>query len=199
MNDAPLVQRIPLAAQPVMPWQNGGGVTRQVAIDPDGATLATGFRWRVSFANVAQSGPFSRMPGIDRSLWLVRGDGMRIRFHDREVTLDRPLQRVDFRGEDDANATLLGGACEDCNVMTRRGKVRADAEWLELEAGRTSQISGVGTKLLVAVEGCVEVMAPRIELAAGDAARWDADSAMRFCATVRSRVLCIRLAAFARD
>jgi environmental stress-induced protein Ves len=61
-----------------MPWANGGGSTRQVAIDPPGATLAGAFRWRVSIAQIASDGPFSRLPGIDRAMWLVRGNGVRL-------------------------------------------------------------------------------------------------------------------------
>lgn len=44
------------------PWKNGGGVTREIAAQPPGASL-DGFAWRVSVADVAQPGPFSRFPG----------------------------------------------------------------------------------------------------------------------------------------
>jgi len=49
------------------PWKNGGGVTREVAAFPEGAALDA-FVWRVSVADVAQAGPFSRFAGIDRTL-----------------------------------------------------------------------------------------------------------------------------------
>ena len=42
------------------PWKNGGGITHEVIrvpADPED------FRWRVSMAEVAASGPFSRFTG----------------------------------------------------------------------------------------------------------------------------------------
>ncbi|NYH19335.1 HutD/Ves family protein [Paraburkholderia bryophila] len=57
------------------PWKNGGGVTREVAAVPEQAGLDC-FVWRVSIADVAQAGPFSRFAGIDRTLVLLSGAGM---------------------------------------------------------------------------------------------------------------------------
>ena len=85
--------------QRVVPWRNGGGSTRQVAIAPPDGGLGTGFAWRVSVAGVAADGPFSALPGIDRSLWLLRGAGMDLDLDGELVRLDRPLQRLDFAGE----------------------------------------------------------------------------------------------------
>ena len=62
----------------VMPWKNGAGSTTELLIDPPGATLAGGFRWRVSMATVAESGPFSSFPGLDRTLLLLEGEGMEL-------------------------------------------------------------------------------------------------------------------------
>ncbi len=42
-----------------------------------GAGLET-FIWRVSVADVASDGPFSRFPGIDRTIMLLEGAGMRL-------------------------------------------------------------------------------------------------------------------------
>src|SRR5580693_9452195 len=54
------------------PWRNGGGITREIAAWPPGATL-TDFDWRVSMAAVREAGPFSHFPGIDRVLTIVEG------------------------------------------------------------------------------------------------------------------------------
>lgn len=133
----PDVVRIPLAAQPVMPWANGGGSTRQVAIDPPDASVQQGFAWRISIAQVASDGPFSRLPGIDRSLWLLAGAGVRLDVDGREVVLDRLLQRFDFAGETPVTCSLLAGPCEDLNVMVAREHVRAAASLRELAAGES--------------------------------------------------------------
>ncbi len=58
-----------------MPWKNGGGVTVEIAIHPQGASVDD-FDWRVSMATVASDGPFSVFPGIDRTLSVLEGDGI---------------------------------------------------------------------------------------------------------------------------
>lgn len=185
----PVVTVIPCAAQPAMPWANGGGSTRQVAIDPPGATLAGAFRWRVSIAQIASDGPFSRLPGIDRAMWLVRGNGVRLDVDGREVVLAHSRQRIDFPGEAAVRCELLGGPCEDSNVMTARDRVTAVADVVELAAdavhplpdapqrvvllwsGRghigsvalgprdAARLDGMGAAALVADEACVALVA----------------------------------------
>ncbi len=61
-----------------MPWKNGAGRTTEIAVYPPGASLDA-FLWRVSIADVERDGPFSRFPGIDRTIVLLEGGGMRLR------------------------------------------------------------------------------------------------------------------------
>ena len=70
-----------------MPWKNGGGHTTEIAAEPPGAGMAS-FAWRVSVADIAHDGPFSAFPGVDRTLVLLAGDGMRL------ATAGRPVQTV---------------------------------------------------------------------------------------------------------
>lgn len=153
----PRIVFIPLAAQPVMPWANGGGVTRQVAIDPPGASLTTGFRWRVSSAQVASDGPFSRLPGVDRSLWLLRGNGLLLDIDGRELRLDRALQRVDFAGEAAIHARCLDGPVEDLNVMVARDRVRATAAVVGFERGGAIGLEPAAQRLVLVLSGGVEL------------------------------------------
>lgn len=53
-----------------MPWKNGGGVTTEIIVHPAKAPMAD-FDWRISMANVAQDGPFSIFPGVDRTLCIL--------------------------------------------------------------------------------------------------------------------------------
>jgi environmental stress-induced protein Ves len=107
------------------PWKNGGGVTREIAVYPEGASLDT-FIWRVSVADVEESGPFSRFPGIDRTLVLLGGAGMRLIEADGEThLLAQTLSVARFDGEAPVRAQLVDGATRDFNLMVRRG--RADA------------------------------------------------------------------------
>ena len=164
---------LPLSAQPVMPWANGGGSTRQVAIEPPAATLANGMHWRVSIATVGSDGPFSRLPGIDRSLWLLGGAGVRLFVDGREVVLAQALQRFDFAGEAAIHARLLAGACEDLNLMVARDRVSARAEVLQLPAGATLDVGMAGSGLVLAVRGRVEVRDASLQLAEREAVRFE--------------------------
>lgn len=142
--------------QPVMPWQNGGGSTRQVAIEPADGSLANGFTWRVSCALVDSDGPFSLLPGVDRSLWLWRGRGMRLLLDGNEVVLATAYARCDFAGEVPVAATRLAGVCEDVNVMTNRARCRADARVVALHAGDTLRVPSAPQWLLLVLDGVLD-------------------------------------------
>src|SRR5687768_10431330 len=95
---APL--RLAVAELAAHPWKNGGGVTREIAAHPPGASLAD-FEWRMSIAEVAGDGAFSRFEGVDRCIALLDGAGMQLRSSDGTVDkrLDQPLAPFFFDGE----------------------------------------------------------------------------------------------------
>jgi uncharacterized protein len=113
-----------------IPWKNGGGTTRQLAVGPADAT-ANDFAWRISIAEIGAPGEFSAFPGIDRTILLWRGEGVMLR---SPAWVDYRLSdsRVPFcfRGEDEVVCDLLGGPTQDLNLMVRRGKVDATFEIL---------------------------------------------------------------------
>ena len=107
-----------------MPWKNGGGETVEIAISPEGATLDA-FDWRVSMARVASAGPFSRFPGIDRTVAVLAGAGVRLTVAGGcSVTLDPDAPPFAFSGDDPAGAELVDGPIDDLNAMTRRASHR---------------------------------------------------------------------------
>ncbi|MDH7799086.1 MULTISPECIES: HutD family protein [unclassified Beijerinckia] len=107
-----------------MPWKNGGGVTIEVAIAPDDATLDD-FDWRISMAHVATPGPFSRFPGVDRTLAVLSGAGIRLAIGGAPpVTLDLSSPPHAFSGHVETNATLIDGAIDDLNVMSNQARYR---------------------------------------------------------------------------
>lgn len=176
---------LPREAQRVVPWRNGGGSTREVAIEPPDGSVATGFRWRISIAGVAADGPFSAFPGVDRSLWLLSGGGMEIDVADRRVRLERPYQRVDFAGEAAVSARLLAGPTTDLNVMVARGWVEVDAGVFELAAGATRRERlPEAVHVVCTLAGSVEVDGRR--LAPGDALRLDGSGAVEVVAVERA-------------
>jgi len=110
------------------PWKNGGGVTREVSAFPEGAGLDA-FVWRVSIADVAQPGPFSRFAGIDRTLVLLSGAGMLLDEADGPThALKQPLDVARFAGETSIDARLVDSATRDFNLMLRRGAAAGELE-----------------------------------------------------------------------
>lgn len=103
-----------------MPWRNGRGETAEVAISPTGATLDD-FDWRVSMARIDGHGPFSIFPQADRTLAVLRGDGLWLSIAgSAPVELTRDSEPLSFPGDVAVRATLLGAPVTDLNVMTRR-------------------------------------------------------------------------------
>jgi hypothetical protein len=104
-----------------MPWKNGGGTTTEIVISPEGASLSD-FDWRVSMAQVGADGPFSSFPGLDRTLCVLSGQGIRLAFGDGEaVTLDHTSAPFDFAADRAVDGVLIQGPIVDLNVMSRRG------------------------------------------------------------------------------
>ncbi len=147
----------------LMAWKNGGGRTLELAVEPPGATLETGFQWRVSSAEVGVSGPFSAFPGLERWLLLLEGGGFEIDFgtHGR-VRLDAPLRPIRFPGDWPATATLLDGPSTDLNLMIDR-TLRAGVEILRLSASGHLALRSATTLLYVA-QGTASVPALGLEL-----------------------------------
>lgn len=146
------------------PWKNGGGVTRELACYPAGATMDD-FIWRVSLADVAQSGPFSSFPGIDRIITLLDGDGMQLQFADgRQHDLVQVLTPFAFRGEDKLHAELAGTPSRDFNLMLRRDAAQGTVE-VRRASGRVA--TGASTMLLFCSAGQWKI--GDVDLHVGDA------------------------------
>ena len=106
-----------------MPWKNGAGRTTEIAVYPPGASLDA-FLWRVSIAEVERDGPFSRFPGIDRTIVLLEGGGMRLRSGRTDTRLTTPYAPKDLCGDDTIDCRLIAGPCRDFNAMFRRSHAR---------------------------------------------------------------------------
>ena len=115
-----------------VPWRNGGGLTREVAVHPQGARLED-FGWRVSIATVERSGPFSLFPGIDRHLALFEGSMILELTGYGMARLSRESGPVVFPGDAPANAKILEGPVTDLNVMARHGVFTARLTLREIE------------------------------------------------------------------
>ena len=143
-----------------MPWKNGLGTTREIAIDPPGASMTdAAFRWRLSIADVGQSGPFSAFPGIDRTIMVIKGKGMVLSVAGRPPRrLDKCFVPYEFSGDAATECELIDGPIQDFNLMVNRSLLSARTEVRELSRAET---------IPLAVDACI------LHLLAGDAGlRW---------------------------
>lgn len=98
------------------PWKNGGGVTRELAVWP-----AVGdWSWRMSVAEVDQSGPFSRFDGIDRWFAVIDGAGVQLDMAGKNYFLTSVDAPFCFDGAASVDCQLLAGKTVDFNLMVRR-------------------------------------------------------------------------------
>lgn len=116
------MQIIPRSSYKRMPWKNGKGLTEEIMAFPTGSTVED-FDWRLSIAHVGEDGPFSLFPGVDRSIALLDGEGLRLDLPDGDSTELAPYgQPFAFAGEWTISSTNLDGPTIDLNMMTRRGR-----------------------------------------------------------------------------
>jgi len=99
-----------------MPWANGKGTSYEVASNRDASNQ---WSWRVAIAPVVEDGPFSSLPGIDRQLVVINGNGMVLEVDGKTVDC-LPSQVVAFSGDATAYARLIDGPSVDLGLMTAR-------------------------------------------------------------------------------
>ncbi|SAL23790.1 hypothetical protein AWB71_01282 [Caballeronia peredens] len=164
------------------PWKNGGGVTREIAAGPPGASLDA-FAWRLSLADVAADGAFSTFAGVDRVLALLDGAGMRLtEANGRVHALDAPLAIARFAGETPIHATLNDGPTRDFNVMVQRARARATVRACR-ESAAIAPAHDV--TLIFCARGRIEIKGAgdtRHTLETGDTLRLDRASALECAA-----------------
>ncbi|MBT9292126.1 HutD family protein [Hyphomicrobiaceae bacterium 22] len=157
---------LPAAARVPRPWKNGGGVTTEIAVFPDGAGLDD-FDWRLSAAEVASDGPFSTFPGIDRIIGILAGDGLILTVEGiGTVRLNPRSDPFAFPGDAPTDGQLAGGPVTDLNLMVRRGRT-ARLERIEL-SGSHALTAGPGVLLWQTGQGGVTVGDRAVGLAAMD-------------------------------
>ncbi len=146
-----------------MPWRNGGGTTTELVVEPPSASASASgerFHHRISIADVASDGPFSRFDGYDRFIMLVWGAGMTLDCgaHGR-IELRAPFEPRAFSGDWDVVGTLVDGPVRDFNLMVDRTRATATLEVKVLDAtSRSAAFSVVSGDVCImhVVEGALE-------------------------------------------
>lgn len=149
------VQLLTAADARLVPWKNGRGVTRELAVWPAGASLERlDFDWRISSAPVDESGPFSLIPGVERLLVVTEGAGF-VLAHGAAAPRAR-LRRLEpyrFSGAWPTTAELPHGPVSDFNVMFVPERVRASLQALALGVRRMRETLAAGQVFLHVLEG----------------------------------------------
>lgn len=160
----------------VVPWKNGGGITRVIA-ETDG--------YRLSIATIERDGPFSDFSGWDRTIVPIEGNGIELEFDgERVVRLDRLYEPLEFRGESQTACRLIDGPVRDFNVMTRRDRFAHDVEVVRLDEERPS-IAGNELRFAYVLHGEAD------GASAGDTLVIDATSPNSLHAARAGTMLCI--------
>ncbi|MFD2140884.1 HutD family protein [Ancylobacter oerskovii] len=107
----------------VTPWKNGGGITRDVFLFPEGATHES-FDIRLSLAPIVTEGAFSSFPGIDRHITRLSAASLGLAFGTETRELKR-LEPLYFDSVLQPRSVLAEGPAQVLNVMTRRGRWNA--------------------------------------------------------------------------
>ena len=104
-----------------VPWKNGKGETIELSIS-EGGTLEK-FDWRISIASVVEDGPFSDFSGYERTLILVKGNGVSLQHDGRGVTrLSNLLDVATFDGCSKTSGILHSGPINDFNIISDKKK-----------------------------------------------------------------------------
>ncbi|MBD9601859.1 HutD family protein [Pseudomonas sp. PDM10] len=137
---------------PRMPWKNGGGSTEEIT--RDGGAGLEGFGWRLSIADIGESGGFSTFAGYERVITVLQGDGMTLRVDGQDTRPLLPLEPFAFSGESQVSCTLLGGPIRDFNLIYAPQRYSARLQWLD---GEQRFFSSAGSVLVFSVTDELEV------------------------------------------
>jgi len=148
-----------------MPWKKGGGTTTETwkAISPDGEML-----WRLSIADVASDGPFSKFPGIDRWIMLIEGNGMELTIDGQVRRIADPFEPFAFSGDARTDCRLLARPIRDFNLMMARSYASGGLRISRLVANQALPLAENVAALHV-LNGRIELESGTVhQLSAGD-------------------------------
>ncbi|TQK43860.1 hypothetical protein FBY35_5337 [Streptomyces sp. SLBN-118] len=156
------------ADRKAVPWKNGGGVTREIAVSPEGAGTDD-FDWRISLADVGTDGPFSVFPGVDRILTVVEGAGMDLAVGGQRTVADERYRPYRFPGDVETDGRLVDGrTVVNFNVMHRRGRTACLTS--VVRGGLLVAVEPGSTVVIVALDGPSVLKEAHVTLGPYDAA-----------------------------
>jgi environmental stress-induced protein Ves len=113
------------------PWRNGGGVTRELLVWPGGQM----WKARISVADIASTGPFSRFDRVERWFAVLEGNGVDLRIGAGAQRLTSSSSPFCFSGEAPVDCALVDGPTRDFNLMATPGRARMERVHGQLSFG----------------------------------------------------------------
>lgn len=156
------VRLIPRDEQPLLPWRNGAGSTREILrVGPE-----TGFDWRASVALIDASAPFSAFPGYRRWSCLLDGGPLALAFPEgARVALEPRMHAHAYAGDPPPVGELDGAFASVFNLIV--ADPRFDAQLLPRPL--------VGSMLLfdqAGIDWLVYLVGGEAEVRVGDQRHW---------------------------
>ena len=138
--------------QPVMPWKNGRGMTREIYRFNHGPDMFL----RVSTAEVSESGPFSDYAGFDRTL-LNLGPGVMQLLKDGSLFASlSPLEICHFEGSAQLSCEITQ-TCRDINVFYAKDKYFASTFVRRISKPEFIPLSATQGALIYVLQGALVV------------------------------------------
>lgn len=109
-----------------MPWKNGKGTTTEIVIYPPHSSIEiNNFTWRLSSAQVCESGTFSLFPNCVRQLTVLSGHGLRLGIEGKDEIITAG-SILEFSGEGIVNCDLIDGPVTDLNLIFKKSGCRPE-------------------------------------------------------------------------
>jgi uncharacterized protein len=153
------VRHLRFADYRVTKWKNGNGETREIA----SAAVSVGAAsvglasiglgappdWRISMATVTEDAPFSRFPGVVRTLGVVDGAGIELTVAGRSQLIGIGDEPAVFAGDVAASARPIDGPVFDLNLMVN--PTRTMGRMVAIPAG-THDLAGLSWFVVALVD-----------------------------------------------
>lgn len=172
-----------------MLWRNGLGSTLEIARDTPAGEEDWG--WRVSLADVAQSGAFSPFAGMTRIISVIEGAGMVLNIDGAPAPELGCWEPLVFSGDAQVHCQLLDGPVRDFNLIYHADRYQADLTWLRVEG--QLQIDAPESCIVFCAQGALDVHAGHEHAALGtlDALRIEAGQVPSLLALQGSAHVCL--------
>lgn len=170
-GDTAFFELLPASARDTVRWQNGRGVTQEVAVglsEPSARESAGGFDWRVSIASVDGDVDFSAYPGVDRYLMALTPAGLDL-VVDGEAVGIRQFGIHRFEGESVVASVNVTEPAQDLNLMLTRSRAAGELTALILDGTLTIESGPEEVVLVIVLDGAARL--GEVLLGAQDAMR----------------------------